>query len=257
MILAVDIGNTHMEIGLYHQNQFIDSWRITSSVSRTEDELMVYTHQFLSFSGVQPKQIRDFAIASVVPSTTQILKRMCEKYFKINPLVVTPALDFGIDIDYNPPSSVGADRICNAVATFRKYGGPAIVVDVGTATTFDVISKGGVYLGGAIAPGLETAAFGLSSRTSKLPTISFEFPKSTIGKATYQSMQSGIMFGTVALIDGICERIAKELQDQPVVIATGGQSSILAPYSKHIQHVEPRLVLEGLMLIYHRNVGGR
>lgn len=257
MILAIDIGNTHLEIGLYHQNHFLDSWRISTSVNRTEDELMAFIRQFLSMANVDVSEIRDFAISSVVPNITQIFRRMCQKYFKSQPLVVSHALDLGIAIDYNPPNSVGADRVCNAVAAFSKYGGPCIVVDVGTATTFDVVSEGGIYLGGAIAPGLETAAFGLSSRTSKLPTISFDFPKSAIGKATDQSMQSGIMFGTVALIDGLIELISGELNKPPHVIATGGQSNILAPRSKYIKHVEQRLVLEGLMMIYHRNVGGK
>ena len=260
MILAIDIGNTHLEIGLFDASHFVDSWRIAAAANRTEDELMTFVQHFLSLSGLDRTAVTGFAIASVVPNVTQIFHRLCQKYFQRQPFVVSHDIDLGIQIDYDTPKNVGADRICNAVASYHKYGGPAIVVDVGTATTLDVISKTGVYLGGAIAPGLETAAFGLSTRAAKLPTISFDFPASAIGKNTEHSMQSGIMFGTISMIDGLIERIILELGSQPHVIATGGQSGILAPHSRFIQHLEPQLVLEGLMMIYQQHqktVGGQ
>ncbi|MCB0274223.1 MAG: type III pantothenate kinase, partial [Calditrichaeota bacterium] len=193
------------------------------------------------------------AISSVVPNITQIFIRMSEKYFGRLPFVVENDLDLGIRIDYQPKTSVGADRICNAVAVLESYGGPAVVVDFGTATTFDVVSEDSVYLGGIIAPGLETASWGLHERASKLPKVSFDFPASVIGKSTDQSLQAGLMLGTVSMIDGLIDMIAGELNQKPVVVATGGLSNMIAPRSRWISHVEKQLVLLGLMSIYRRN----
>ncbi len=257
MILAADIGNTHIEIGLFKGGTLQASWRIATGVHRTEDELMSFVQHFLSMVDHYPREISDVAIASVVPNVTQIFRRMSEKYFRRKPLVVHYELDLGITVDYQPPHSVGADRLCNAVAAYEKFGGSCVVVDIGTATTFDVISAEGVYLGGIIAPGLETAAMSLHQRASKLPSISFEFPRTVIGKTTEQSMQSGIMLGTIMLIDGLIEKIAEEFKTTPTVIATGGLSHILAPQSRFIRHVEPHLVLEGLVKIYMRNKLGQ
>lgn len=253
LILAIDIGNTHVEVGLFKNATFIDSWRIATGVHRTEDEAMAYIDHFLSLKTMKSGDISDLVIASVVPNITQIFRRLSEKYFSKKPLIINYKLDLGISIDYQPPSSVGADRLCNGVAAFEKFGGPCIIVDVGTATTFDIISEKGVYLGGIIAPGLETAGYSLHHRASKLPTISYEFPDSVIGKTTEQSMQSGIMWGTISFIDGLIERVSKELKIKPVVIATGGQSNVLAPKSRFIQYTEPHLVLEGMIKIYRRN----
>ncbi len=253
VILAIDIGNTHIEIGVFNNDTFIDSWRIATGVHRTEDEAMAYIDHFLSLKSMTPDDVSGLVIASVVPNVTQIFCRLSAKYFSKKPLIINCGLALGLRIDYQPPSSVGADRLCNAVAAFEKYGGPCIIVDVGTATTFDVISAEGVYLGGIIAPGLETAGYSLYQRASKLPTISYEFPDTVIGKTTEQSMQSGIMWGTISFIDGLIDRVTKELMIKPVVIATGGQSNILAPNSRFIKHVEPHLVLEGMIKIYRRN----
>ncbi|MCK6623149.1 MAG: type III pantothenate kinase [Calditrichaceae bacterium] len=253
MILALDIGNTHIEVGLYREGQYLDSWRIATGVHRTEDELMVYIQHFLNLKELNRRSIRDLAIASVVPNITRIFEKLSHKYFKKNPLVVDNTLDLGIEVDYEPPYSVGADRLCNAVAAFTKFGGPAVIVDMGTATTFDVVTAEGIYRGGVIAPGLETAAWGLHERASKLPSIALEFPPSVIGRTTEQSMQSGVMLGTVKMIDGLIEMIGEELSAPPVVVATGGLSRLIAPKSRYIQHVENHLVLDGLIQIYLRN----
>lgn len=253
MILALDIGNTHIEIGLYEEDKYLDSWRIATGINRTEDEMMTFIHHFLALRGLNAQSIRDIAISSVVPITTLIFEKLSQRYFGKAPLVVDYKLELGIKIDYDPPYSVGADRLCNAIAVFDKFGGPAIVVDMGTATTFDVVSADGVYLGGVIAAGLETAAWGLHERASKLPTIPLEFPSTVIGKNTEKSMQSGVMLGSVKMIDGLIELISEELQTEPVVVATGGLSRLIAPKSRYIQHVEKHLVLDGLINIYMRN----
>lgn len=252
-ILAVDVGNTHIEIGLYDNETLVDSWRIATGVHRTEDELMSFIHVFLGRRNRRFEDIRDLAIASVVPNITQIFTRMSEKYLGRAPFVADGSCDTGMPVDYNPPSSVGADRICNAVAAYNRYGGPAVVVDFGTATTLDVVSVDGVYLGGLIAPGLETASWGLHERASKLPRISYEFPATAVGKTTEHSMQAGIMLGAVKMIDGLIELVADELGQAPVVVATGGLSRLFAGRSRYIEHVEPDLVLQGLMRIYRRN----
>lgn len=253
MILAVDIGNTHTEIGIYIDRDYLDSWKIATGVHRTEDELMIFVKQFLAQQQRQIDQIEGVAISSVVPGVNQIYFRMCEKYLGLRPLCVHHDLDLQISIAYNPPHSVGADRICNAVAAYEKYQSPCIIVDIGTATTFDVVSRGGVYEGGVIALGLETAASGLHLRASKLPTIAYEFPKSVIGKTTEDSMKSGIMFGTVKLIDGLIEMISAEMNEEPALVATGGFSKTIAPQSSFQMNVEPQLVLDGLISIYWRN----
>lgn len=253
MILALDIGNTHIEIGLYQGEKYLDSWRIATGVHRTEDEMMTYIHHFLSLKGLTTGSIKDLAISSVVPTITLIFEKLSNKYFEIEPLIVDHKLNLGITIDYHPPYSVGADRLCNAVAVYDKYGGPAIVVDIGTATTFDVVSERGVYLGGIIAPGLETAAWGLHARASKLPTVALEFPPTIIGKTTESSMQTGVMLGSVKMIDGLIELIREELQSEATVIATGGLSRVIAHRSQYIKHVEKHLVLDGLIKIYSRN----
>lgn len=253
MILAIDVGNTHIQIGLYQDSRFLTDWRITTGVNRTEDELMGIIYQFLSLKHYTLRDVQDVALSSVVPDITQILTLMSRKYFGLQPVIVDHTLETGIRIDYDPPSSVGADRICNAVAAYEKYGGPDVVVDLGTATTLDVITADGVYLGGVIAPGVETTAWSLHARASKLPRISLDFPPSAIGKTTEHSMQSGILLGAVKMIDGLIEAIQTELEGKPNVIATGGLAGLLAPRSKYIQHIEPTLVLDGLIHIYLKN----
>ncbi len=253
MLLAIDVGNTHIEIGLFAGREYRTSWRITTGVHRTEDEFMTFIQHFLSAEGLALKDIDHLVVSSVVPDITQQFIRLGSKYFREQPMIIDHTLDLGIRVDYHPPSSVGADRLCNAVAAYEKYGGPAIVVDFGTATTFDVVSADGVYIGGAIAPGVETTAWGLHERASKLPRIALAFPEQAIGKSTEESMQSGIVLGSVMMVDGLIDEMRKELNAQPQVVATGGLARLVASRSRYIQHVEDNLVLEGMVTIYYRN----
>ncbi len=256
-ILAVDVGNTHIEIGLFSGKQFITSWRITTGVHRTEDEFLAYIAQLLTLRNISLSQIKDVAISSVVPDVTQILSRMSSRYFQREPLIVDHTLDLGITVDYHPPASVGADRLCNAVSAFERFGGPLIIVDFGTATTFDVVDSQGVYLGGAIAPGVETTAWGLAERASKLPRIPLVFPERVIGKSTEESMQAGILLGSVKMVDGLIEEMLNILPGKPKIIGTGGLAPLIAERSSYIKIVEPDLVLDGLIRIYFRNNGNR
>jgi type III pantothenate kinase len=196
-------------------------------------------------------------ISSVVPDLTDVFESLARKYFHVEPVTVTASLDLGIRVLYTDPSVVGADRLCNAIAGFRKYGGPLVVIDFGTATTFDVISASGDYLGGVITLGLESTASELHRRAAKLPKIELRFPSSVIGKETEASMQSGVMFGAVDAVEGTIRRISAELGTTPRVIATGGLAGILAARTKVIEACEPSLVLDGVRMIYERVRGSR
>ncbi len=252
MLLAIDVGNTHTVIGLYDGERLVADWRIASLTHRTADENWLAIKSFCIEAGIQPSGISGVGISSVVPDLTDIFEAMARKYLRVEPLTVSASLDIGIKILYKDPTSVGADRICNAVAGFRKYGGPLIIIDFGTATTYDVVSKEGDYLGGVITLGLESSAAELHRRAAKLPKIELHFPSSVIGRDTVSSMQAGIMFGTVDAIEGIVRRIRKELGTDSRVIATGGLSGTIARHTSIIEAVEPSLVLDGIRLIYER-----
>lgn len=252
MLLAIDIGNTHTEIGLFSESGFVTSWRIATGVNRTEDEMMMFIHGFLSQENVKINDIQDLIIASVVPNITQIFIQLSRNYFKKEPLIVDDTIDLGISIHYDPPGSVGADRLCNAVSAYQRFGGPVVVVDFGTATTLDIVNAGGEYIGGAIAPGLELASLSLVERTSKLPKIPLKFPPSAIGRRTEESMQAGVMYGSVKMIDGLIEMFREELGNELKIVATGGLAPLISTKSRYIQHLEPNLVLDGLKRIYER-----
>jgi type III pantothenate kinase len=252
MLLAVDIGNTHTVLGVFRGETLIANWRMSSSAHRTADESWLTIKSFCNDSGIPSTEIKGVGISSVVPNVTDIFETLARKYLKVEPTVVSAALDLGIKVLYKDPTTLGADRICNAVAGFRKYGGPLIVIDFGTATTFDVVSKEGDYLGGVIALGLESSAAELHRRAAKLPKIELQFPESVIGLDTVSSMQAGIMIGTVDAVEGIVRRIRNEMGQNAKVIATGGLASIMAKQTKIIEAVEPSLVLEGVRLIYER-----
>jgi type III pantothenate kinase len=252
MILAVDIGNTHTVFGIYNQKKLLGNWRVTSFVTRTEDEFGALVTNFCASAGISIKKVTAVGISSVVPNLTDVMQRMSKKYFNQDPVVVSSALALPIRILYEDPSSVGADRICNAVAGFEKYGGPLVIIDFGTATTFDVISKTGEYLGGAIAPGLETAAGELHRRAAKLPKIDLHFPKNIIGKNTVHSMQSGVLYGALDAMETMVRRISREIDDYPTVVATGGFSELMAKHSKMINKHEPTLVLDGIRIIVEK-----
>jgi type III pantothenate kinase len=238
---------------VYEKGKLRRDYRVASEVVRTEDEIGIVVLSLLEHDGVKLRSIKGVGISSVVPNVTGILERMSKKYFRCDPLIINTGLELGIKVDYDEPKAIGSDRICVAVAGYEKYGGPLIVLDFGTATTFDVVSKDGVYLGGAIAPGVETGAADLQRRAAKLPRIELRFPGTVIGKTTVASMQSGIMFGAVDAMEGMVRRLRSSLGAEPKVVATGGYARIIAEKTKVIDHIEPALVLEGIRIIYEAN----
>lgn len=255
LVLAIDIGNTHTVLGIFRGKKLVADWRISSASVRTEDEIWVAIKPFFDHVSLRLKDLSGVVISSVVPNLTDPFERTSTRYLNIAPVMVSLDLDLGITIRYENPRAVGADRLCNAVAAFEKYGGPCIVVDFGTATTYDVISKRGEYLGGVIAPGVETAAAELHRRAALLPKVDLHFPDHVIGTNTVESMQAGILYGAIDAMEGMIKRIRKVVGRQATVIATGGFSSLIARETKVIDYVEPSLVLKGAMLIYRRAKG--
>ncbi|HNR69152.1 MAG TPA: type III pantothenate kinase [bacterium] len=252
MLLAVDIGNTQIAAGLYAKDKLKAHWRLASTRERTEDETWVMLEALCRVNGHELSQTTGLAISSVVPDMTPTFVKMASKYLHLEPLVVTHTLDLGLPILYKPASNVGADRLCNAVAGLAKYGAPLIIVDLGTATTFDVISKHGEYIGGVIAPGVEMSSAILHQRAAKLPRVALQFPATVIGNSTESSMQSGLMYGTVDLIDGLVKRIQQEMGEQVRTIATGGLARFIMEKIGSIDTIDSFLTLEGLRLIYER-----
>jgi type III pantothenate kinase len=252
MILAIDIGNTHTVFGIYDKHKLLGDWRVTSFVSRTEDELGALVRTFCEGAGIHLKKITAVGISSVVPNLTDIAILMSKKYFSMEPIVISASLPLGVKILYDDPHAVGVDRICNAVAAHAKFKGPLVVVDFGTATTFDVISDKGDYLGGVISAGIETSAGELHRRAAKLPKIDLHFPPKIIGTNTVNSMQAGILYGALDAMESMIRRISKELDDYPTVIATGGFSELMTKQSKLINKCEPTLVLDGIRIIVER-----
>jgi len=252
MLLAIDVGNTHTVIGVFNGDKLVTDWRMASSTHRTPDESWLTLRSFCLDAGVRTEEIKGVGISSVVPDLTDIFETLARKYLKVEPVIVSVALDLGIKIMYKDPTAVGADRLCNAIAGFKKHGGPLIIIDFGTATTYDVVSEEGDYLGGVIALGLESAATELHQRTAKLPKIELRFPQKVIGTDSISSMQAGIMFGTVDSVEGIVRRIKNELRTKAKVIATGGLSTVIAKYTDLIEACEPFLVLDGIRMIYER-----
>lgn len=253
MLLALDIGNTNVVAGMFSGETLIARWRLTTEARRTSDEYAVLLQSLFRASQVDGDALDDVIIASVVPVAQETLRESLEQYWHVEPMTVSHHLDFGIPVHYKPSTAVGADRIANAVAAIAGYGTPAVVVDFGTATTFDVISNKGEYLGGAIAPGLEVSQDALLARTAQLPHFSLQQPPTAIGTSTVTSLQSGILFGYAGLVDGLVERIAGELGGHVHVIATGGLAATVSPLSTRVQHVDVDLTLVGLRLIHERN----
>ena len=253
MLLTVDVGNTETVIGIFQDNTLLITWRLSSVTRRTSDEMWMSLHGLCQSQHIDIKRISGIVISSVVPSLSTVFQEMAAKYWKINPIVISSDLETGIKIGYDIPQQVGADRICNAVAGFNLYGGPVIVVDLGTATTFDVISSDGVYLGGAIGLGMMGASRELHRLAAKLPRVDLAFPVSVVGTTTERSIQSGILWGTISMIDGMIEKITEEMQWPNVhVIATGGLADLILKYSKNIETVNTNLTLEGMKMIYHQ-----
>lgn len=252
MLLAVDVGNTHTVLGIFEGDRLLADWRLASLSQRTADESWLAVRSFCAEYDISPRSLQGVGISSVVPDLTAIYETMARKFLHAEPVTVSGSLDLGIRIDYRDPTAVGADRICNAVAGYAKYGGPLVIIDFGTATTFDVVGANGDYLGGVITLGLESMAAELHRRAAKLPKIELRFPASVIGKDTQASMQAGVMFGTVDAVEGTVRRILQELRTPARVIATGGLAPVVAAHSTVIEAVEPALVLDGIRRIWQR-----
>jgi len=255
MLLAIDIGNTHTVVGVFDGETLVADWRMASMTVRTRDESWLTIKNFCADARIPVSALSSAGISSVVPDLTDVFEEMVEKYLRTGPVTINASLDLGIRVHYADPLTVGPDRLCNAVAGYRKYGGPLIIIDLGTATTFDVIAANGDYLGGVIMLGMESAAAELHRRTARLPKIELHFPAGVIGHDTTTSMQAGVMFGTIDALEGMIRRIASELGQQPRVIATGGLSAAVASHSTMIDACEPSLVLEGIRLIVNRVKG--
>lgn len=254
MILVIDVGNTNIVLGIYQQENLVKSWRISTDKSKTSDEYGVLIRQFFEYEGIFHGDIKSVIISSVVPTIMNSLEQMSKNYFGKTPIVVGPGIKTGLNIRYDNPKEVGADRIVNAIAGYEKYGGPVIIVDFGTATTFCAISETGDYLGGAISPGMNISTEALFSKASKLPKIELIKPKSVINKNTVSSMQAGIIYGYVGLVDHIVNSMKVEMgAEVKGVIATGGLSELIASESKTITKVDRQLTLDGLRMIYDRN----
>ncbi|MDQ0151292.1 type III pantothenate kinase [Eubacterium multiforme] len=257
MILLVDVGNTNIVLGVYKEDKYIASWRISTDAKKTSDEFSVQVMQLFSQHDLNPKEVKGIIISSVVPNIMHSLENMIRKCFCKEPIIVGPGIKTGINIKYDNPKEVGADRIVNAVATFEIYKKPSIIIDFGTATTFCAITEKGDYLGGCIVPGVGIASDALFERAAKLPRIELEVPKNIICKSTIVSMQAGILYGYIGQVEYIVNKMKKEMvnkcSEEPTVIATGGLANLIAKETDAIDIVDVDLTLEGLRLIYYKN----
>jgi type III pantothenate kinase len=253
MLLTIDIGNTNLTIGLYEVQKLTWHWRLATDHARMPDEYGLQLLGLLTHAGHRPTDLTGIAIASVVPNLTGRVTQACQEYLKTTPLVVDAGVKTGIRIRYEDPKAVGADRVCDAAAVMQLYGGPACVVDFGTATTFNAVTAEGDYLGGAITAGVNLAAEALFQRAAKLPRIDLQRPPSVIGRNTVHAMQSGLLFGYVSMVEGMVERFRAELGPKMKVIATGGLAEIIARETQIIDHIAPWLTLEGLRIIWEMN----
>ncbi len=253
MLLAIDIGNTNVTLGVFEDEELRATWRMATDVHQMADEYAALLLNLLHHQSIEASDIEGAALCSVVPPLTGTFVELSQRYFHISPLVIEPGVKTGVRIRMDNPREVGADRIVNAAAAHHLYGGSVIIVDLGTATTFDIVSKEGDYIGGIIAPGIAIAAEALFTRTARLPRVELVPPKKVIGTNTVAAMQSGIIFGYVGLIEGIVARIQKELVEKAMVVATGGYAELIAREAAVIDKVNPDLTLIGLRLIYLLN----
>jgi type III pantothenate kinase len=253
MLLAIDIGNTNVVLGVFEGERLRENWRIGTNTQITSDEYAMIVKDLFGFAGIEFRQIKGVILSTVVPPLLQVLSEMSRKYFHIAPLVVTHELRTGIKLPYDNPQEIGADRIVNAAAAFRLYGGPLIIVDFGTATTFCAVTKAGEYLGGAIVPGVKISADALYQRAAKLPRVELVRPPAVIGRDTISAMQAGIIYGYAGLVDGIVERMKKEFAADAKVIATGGLAELIAPETRTVNEIRSNLTLEGLRILFEVN----
>ena len=263
MLLVVDVGNTNTVLGVFERRsqesaaepprKLISHWRVSTNKSQTVDEYGVLFRNLFAMNGIEVTAVQGIVISSVVPPLDSTLREVCERYFQLKPLFIEPGVKTGMPVHYDNPAEVGADRIVNSVAAFEKFGGPCIVVDFGTATTFDVVSPKGEYMGGVITPGIGISADALFERTARLPRVDIRKPPTMIATNTVNSLQAGLYYGYLGLIDGILERLIAELGGDVKVVATGGLAALMGSGSKYIREVDDLLTLAGLRIIYDRN----
>ena len=252
MLLVIDVGNSNTTLGVYRDEELVAQWRLTTNPAGTVDEVGVQTRSLFELAGMDFHEIEAIVVASVVPPLNNTIKGMAEVYLRRTPLFIDHTTDTGLKILYEPASDVGIDRIVDAVAAVARHGKPCIVVDFGTATTFNAVNHKGEYIGGLIAPGLKISAEALFSRTSKLPRVEIKRPAKVIGSSTVEAMQSGLYFGYASLVNGVLRRMIEEMGETPCIVATGGLASLIAAGSELIEKVDDTLTLEGLRLIYQR-----